>query len=190
MVWTLHRVSSARANLGVIMAEKEKEATEGEESAAGGKKKKNMMLLLILGGLGVSSIAGTALFMSGMLGNKQNEADPAKEAVKVKKVPVYMAFDKPITVNFETESGLRFLQVEIEVMTYDPLVPELIKTHMPVIRNELILIFSSQDYGDLISAEGKEKIRTTVLKKLQEIMDARAGKAHIEEVYFTNFVIQ
>jgi flagellar FliL protein len=172
------------------MAEKVKETTEGEDPGAGGKKKKKMMLLLILGGLGVSSIAGTALFMTGVLGHKQNAADPTKETAKVKKVPVYMAFDKPITVNFETESGLRFLQVELEVMTYDPLVPEQIKTHMPVIRNELIMIFSSQDYGDLISAEGKEKIRAIVLKKLQEIMDARVGKSRIEEVYFTNFVIQ
>lgn len=175
------------------MAEKGKEATKGEgaEPEAAGKKKKKMMLLLILGGLGVTSIAGTALFMSGVIGHKKADTEQTQEAAaKVKKVPVYFAFDKPITVNFETESGLRFLQVELEVMTYDPLVPDQIKTHMPVIRNELIMIFSSQDYGDLISQEGKEKIRSTVLNKLKEIMADRAGKPGIEEVYFTNFVIQ
>ncbi|MBI3771258.1 MAG: flagellar basal body-associated FliL family protein [Gammaproteobacteria bacterium] len=175
------------------MAEKKTEASESEgaESEAPGNKKKKMMLLLILGGLGVTSIAGTALFMTGVIGHKKVEAEQPQGAVaNVKKVPVYFAFDKPITVNFETESGLRFLQVELEVMTYDPLVPDQIKTHMPVIRNELIMIFSSQDYGDLISQEGKDKIRSTVLSKLQAIMTEKSGKPGIEEVYFTNFVIQ
>lgn len=172
------------------MAEKGKDEGEGEEAKPAGKKK-NKLLFLILGGLGIASVAGTALFMTGVLGHKTPDPEQSAEAqAPVKKTPIYYPLEKPVTVNFETESGLRFLQVELEVMTYDPVVIENVKMHMPVIRHQLIEILSSENYGNLVTADGKTKIQQTILNKMNDILKDRTGKAGIEDVYFTNFVIQ
>lgn len=179
------------------MAEKKKaekaEEAEGEKKPAGGKKKLIIIIVaavLLLGG----GTAGTLYFM-GMLGGGGDKAKHEEEAPKAdehanKKEPHYYAFEQPFTVNFETETGLRYLQVGVEMMSYDPAAIEAVKTHSPVIRNNIILLFSNQSFETLVSREGKEKLRADTLKEIQAVLTKYHGQPGVEEVYFTSFVMQ
>lgn len=179
------------------MAKAEKN-TEDEESATekpAGKKSGVMKYVLI--GVGALvlvglSVGGSMYMAKSMLAGKDSTGDAhAPEAEKKEeKVPVYFAFEPPIVVNFKGATGMRFLQVTIEVMTYDPTVVPKIELNMPVIRNNLIFLLSGLSIDDLSTPEGKVKVRADALAEIQKVMVERTGKPGVEELYFTSFVMQ
>ncbi len=171
------------------MAAKEKPKEDVAEKPAGGGGKKQIIMIAVIVLLLGGGTAGT-LFFTGMLGGGKKHEEVSKPEEPAKHEPTYFAFEKPFVVNFETESGLRFLQVGVELMSYDPLAIEAVKTHMPVIKNNVILMFSNQNFESLASRDGKDKLREHTLKEIQAVMEKYFGKPGIEEVYFTSFVMQ
>jgi flagellar basal body-associated protein FliL len=54
-----------------------------------------------------------------------------------------------------------------------------------------MLLFSSQQYEDLLTQEGKEKLRQATLDVIRKALAAESGNADgLERVYFTSLVIQ
>ncbi len=103
---------------------------------------------------------------------------------------VYIPIDPAFVVNFASQGRARFLQITVEVMARDPKVPEYIEQHLPVIRNNLMLLFSSQTYDSVNTLEGKEALREEALSVIQEILQEETGDAGVDAVYFTSFVMQ
>ncbi len=103
---------------------------------------------------------------------------------------IYLPIDPAFVVNFASQGKARFLQVTVEVMTRDPLMSDQINLHMPVIRNNLMLLFSSQSYDGVSTLEGKEGLREEALEVVQQILEEETGDPGIEAVYFTSFVMQ
>lgn len=160
-------------------------------------KKKSPVVKIILIVVGVLVLAGggagVAIFMSGGGGHGKGASEGHKEAAsdKPNKAPaVYFAFDPAFVVNFQDDSSVRFLQITVEVMARDPLVIEAVKTHTPLIRNNLVMLFSTQTPESISTRQGKEKIRADALKEIQKIMKEQTGSTGVEAVYFTSFVMQ
>jgi len=103
---------------------------------------------------------------------------------------IYLPIDPAFVVNFASQGKARFLQVTVEVMTRDPVMPDQIKLHMPVIRNNLMLLLSSQSYDGVSTLEGKETLREEALEVVQQILEEETDDPGIEAVYFTSFVMQ
>ena len=102
----------------------------------------------------------------------------------------YFSLDPAFVVNFAGESRAKFLQVNIDGLTRDAPVKEAVTKHLPQIRNKVVLLLSSKNHEDLLMPEGKEALRKEVLKEIQKILEAETGSEGIEDVYFTNFVMQ
>jgi flagellar protein FliL len=76
-------------------------------------------------------------------------------------------------------------------MTRDPPTLEMIKNNEPAVRNDLVLLFSSQDNASLLSPDGKEKLRNATLEVVRKVVAGEGGDPKsVENVYFTSFVIQ
>jgi flagellar FliL protein len=106
------------------------------------------------------------------------------------RVAVYMDIEQPFVVNFQDEGQLRYLQITISVMTKNPKVVEEMKRHMPLIRNNLVMLFSGQTREGIISREGKEKIRKEAEAEVQKILKEQTGNPGVKALYFTSFVMQ
>ena len=65
-----------------------------------------------------------------------------------------------------------------------------VETHMPVIRNNLLMMLGGQTVSSLTNREEKEKLRKQALAEVQKIMKANTGEAGVEDLYFTSFVVQ
>lgn len=104
--------------------------------------------------------------------------------------PSYYKFSPAFIVNIPSNGRLRFLQVEVQLMakTEDEL--KTIEAYAPVIRNDLITLFSSQNYDDLLTPDGKENLRKSSLAVSRKILKENTGKPCVEQVLFTNFVTQ
>jgi len=103
---------------------------------------------------------------------------------------IYHAFDPPFVVNFQKPTGARYLQLSVEVVTHDPQVVEAIKQHTPLLRNNLLMLFSAQTYEELSTLEGKQRLREATLAEIQKVLQEKIGKPGVEDVYFTSFVMQ
>lgn len=105
----------------------------------------------------------------------------------------YLTLDPPFIVNFVHRGSLRYLQLSLDLMYHDEAVIAQIEQQMPEVRNDLILLFSSQDFDTLSTLEGKEKLRSDVLLAVNNVIDvdpANPGPAAGGEVFITNFVMQ
>lgn len=104
--------------------------------------------------------------------------------------PQYVEMNPAFVVNLEDDEALRYMQIDIEVMTRDASVVDAVKLHMPLIRNNLLLLFGQKHYHELVTREGKEKLRAEALAEVQAVMTKEIGKPGVEELYFTSFVMQ
>jgi flagellar FliL protein len=201
------------------MARKDDEINEDEENEKPKAKKKSGILKILVivfsAILLVASSVGATLFLTGALSQPDDEAtvvaeddaeaapvEDAKPKAKPKKSkdkkgakepkapPIYVELGEPFVVNFVEAAQIRYLQVKIEAMTRDQVVSEAIKSHLPQIRNNLVLMFSNLDYASLATAEGKQKIRDQALVEIQNILKDETGNSGAEAVYFTSFVMQ
>ena len=132
-----------------------------------------------------------ALYFMGILslGGDQGQAQAA-EAAAVPKVPHYLALDPPFVVNFMHRGTLRYLQVSLEVMYHSEELVARVEQHMPAIRNDLILLFSGQEFEQLNSLEGKEALRLRIKEAINELIAVEPDAEDTGEVYITNFVMQ
>lgn len=202
------------------MADKEKPAEDVSDKPASSSSKNLIILAAAMLVLVMASVGGTYMVLSMQSGDepageaKQEKAvekaeakveekaedKPAKPAEEKTDKPVasaagkeshYLPLDPPFVVNFSgSGSRARFLQLNLEVMAHDREALEGIKKHMPVVRNNLVLLFSSQSFETLNSHEGKEKLRTQALEEIQKVLVEHTGKPGINAVYFTSFIIQ
>jgi flagellar FliL protein len=169
-----------------------KDPAAAAAAAKGGGKKKLMLIiviaLVVIGG----SVGGWLYLSKGKKADGGKGEQHAEEAKAAAHLPAqYFKFDPAFVVNFGGTENSRFLQIQVEAMTRDPQVLELIKSNEPAIRNDLLLLFSSQTYDVLMSAEGKEALRKSTAEAMRKVIAREGAKPEaIEDVFFTSFVIQ
>ena len=167
------------------------EENQQEASSGGGGKK--MILMIIIGVILIgASVGGTIAVMSMF-----NEPPPAptedadaEPVPEVKKQAIYYPLKPEILVNYEAKGRQRFLQAEITLLVREQDVIAAIELHMPMIRNALVMLIGGQTYEEIQSAEGKEFMRIQALEELQRIFEKEIGKPGVEQVLFTNLVMQ
>nr|WP_242467962.1 flagellar basal body-associated FliL family protein [Halorhodospira neutriphila] len=114
----------------------------------------------------------------------------AEEQEPEKSEPVYLKLKPPLTVNYDRGQRITYLQAEVEVMARSQKVLSQVDKHMPVIRNNLLLLFSEQDFEALNTRSGREQLRKQSLTEINEILKKREVEGQVEAVYFTSFVMQ
>lgn len=177
------------------------------ESGTGKKKGKSSLVKIVIISVVVLLVMGITIGATMYLVGGSEDASAAEDMAagegesakkKQKDKPVrkdsgdiiYHAFEPAFVVNFEDKGVVRFLQIGLSVMTHNEDVVADLQQHEPVIRNNLVLMLSSQKYEDLTSREGKEKLRAMIRDEIRSILRKYTGDPGIEEAFFTSFVIQ
>jgi len=167
----------------------EQEDFEIDAQVKGGSKKK--MILIISAVLLLLIGSGAAAYFMGLFSAEEEATDTvAEEQAEPQKPAIYQSFDAPLVVNFEQRSPVKFLQVDLEVMARDEASIDAFTLHRPMIRNNLLLLLARQDYQEISTPEGKEKLRAEITAEINKIMKERGSEQGIEQVFFTKFVMQ
>lgn len=150
---------------------------------SGGKKKLVVMVAvaaLVLGGGGV----GALLYMKkqkaaaeAAAADDDGETAAPVHAEKKKEKgekPVFVPMD-PFVVNLADHEADRYAQIGIVLEVPDEKVSEDIKTYLPAIRNNILLLLAHKSSADLAGGDGKEllarQIRREALKAMGEDVD-------------------
>ena len=101
----------------------------------------------------------------------------------------YFQLQQPFTSNMSDTDA--FAQISIAVSTYyDMRVVEAIKTHEMAIRSQVLMMLAQQPEAMLSTPEGKRQLQARIKGVINDILKQKTGYGGIDNVYFTNFVIQ
>lgn len=186
----------------------EVEATDAEAAAkaveSAARKKKLLMLAAIGAVLLLAAGGGTWFALRLLSGDKAPPAEvkadaaaPAAEAKNEKSAPkpahkdaLYDVLDPPFLANYQVLGRSHYLQLSLAVMARDEGAIEAVNNHMPLLRNRIVMLLSGEAFEQLQSDEGRVQLQQKLLAAIQEILKKETGKLQIEQVFFTNFVMQ
>lgn len=101
----------------------------------------------------------------------------------------YFQLQTPFTSNMSDTDA--FAQISIAVSTYyDMRVIEAIKTHEMAIRSQILMLLAQQPEAMLSTPEGKRQLQGRIKGVINDVLKQKTGYGGIDNVYFTNFVIQ
>ena len=140
-------------------------------------------LLLAIG----LSVGATWFFMHSA---QSKPADAAETAPVGKQPAIFEPMAPAFVANYNQNGRQRYMQVSITMQGRNQADLEALKVHMPVIRNNLVMLFSGQDFATLASPVGQEMLRQKATASVQEVAQKELGKVVIEQLLFTNFVLQ
>ena len=162
------------------MAEESGQAAAPAEAPKGGKGK----LLPIIGGavLLLGGGAGFAWWKGLLPGGRKAEA---KEEAKEDKAAVgaIVPLD-PFIANLADEDGKRYLKATLQLEFFTAKEPEEFK--LPQVRDLLLTLFSSKQFAEIRTPDGKAVLREEIINRLNRAMH----KDVVKTVYFTEFIVQ
>ncbi|MDQ3597137.1 MAG: flagellar basal body-associated protein FliL, partial [Pseudomonadota bacterium] len=145
-----------------------------------------LIVLALLLAIGLS-VGATWYFMHSA---QSKPAATAEVNPNVKQPAIFEPMLPAFVANFNQNGRQRYLQVSITLLARNQADLDALKVHMPVIRNNLVMLFSAQPFDTLATPVGQEMLRQKVTASVQEVAQKEVGKPVIEQVLFTNFVLQ
>ncbi len=121
-------------------------------------------------------------------GSAVAEEEASAPSDDVRYVPLQPAF----VVNFGlAEHGhLMYLKADVSIRVGSREAELAAREHMPALRNVLVMLLSRQDEASVSTGTGRDAIRMQALEELNRILHAEAGQAYIDDLMFTNFIVQ
>ena len=103
---------------------------------------------------------------------------------------IYIPLQPAFVVNYGGTGRLRYLKAEISVRVTDSEAANAVRHHMPLIRNNLVMLFSSQSEELINSQDGREQLRQNALGVIREVVMQEDGMEGVIDVYFNTFIVQ
>ena len=160
---------------------------------AASKKKKLIIIIalavVLLGGGGV----GAWIMLSGSDTPPAEAAEGGegkpKEAEAIKP-SLYVGMPRPFVFNVVGAQRDRLVQIKIQLMVRGAADETLAKQNIPLIEGTLLRVFSAASAEQLMTFEGKEKLRKDSLEECRRVLNELVSSPVIEQVLFTGFVMQ
>ena len=177
---------------------KRSEDEEPSEASSGGKRK---LILLIVGAILLLGIGiGAGFFVGNMTADDPDSAESAEvdeeeeeedgdRKKKDDRHNIYITVGKLLAA-VEHNGSTRYIQAEVDLVGYEKSVMDDAQHNVPALRNRLLLLFSSQNFDDVRTIAGRERLRVESLKAVNDVLELGPKGDRVEDVYFTAFVIQ
>lgn len=147
--------------------------------------------ILILANLVIALAASGLVYYSHTM-IKPEATDQSAEAAALKQNALDQSHLTPVpikkfVVNLHSRSTrLRYLDLEMSVLTFHEDQKEIIKTHEYIFKDVLIEIASHLDPEDLDSVTGKILLENKIKKQV----NTKLGQPVVKQIYFSGFVVQ
>lgn len=191
------------------MAEETEETTAAETPVSKGAKLKQLiakpafkwagiilLIILLLGGISFATLSYLGVFdepdnASQSVENIEGTADSGvSEGEQGRVIASYYPFEPKFVVNFMARGRQRFMQIGLSVRVPSAEAIASLTQHEPLLKNSLIMLISSQDFMELHTDVGRKNLQQEILKTIRKVMMEEAGDPLVDQVYFTDYVMQ
>lgn len=104
--------------------------------------------------------------------------------------PIYYALVPALVGNYGSNGKLKYYKADVALRIGSPAAEERVKHHEPLIRNQLVMLFSQQSDATLGSVEAKEALRQEALRQVQAVLSQEEGQPLVDDLLFNNLIIQ
>jgi flagellar protein FliL len=117
-------------------------------------------------------------------------AEEAKEGAAPK--VSYISLTPPFVGNYGLDGSpkLKVFKADVALRVTGDEAAQAVKANEPLIRNQLVALFSQQTAEAMSNVEAKEKLRQEALKQTQQVMNDETGKPMVDDLLFNNLIIQ
>ncbi len=126
----------------------------------------------------------------------ESDIKPPKEGIDLprpKDSSAYQAtyFQMPQAYTSNLADSDALVQVAFAVSTfYDARVTDAVKTHEMAIRSAILMMLAQEQEQVIATPEGKQVLQRKLTQLINRILKEKTGYSGVDNVYFTNFVIQ
>jgi len=116
----------------------------------------------------------------------------AEEAKEGETKVSYITLSPPFVGNYALDGGpkLRVYKADVALRVTGDAAATAVKHQEPLIRNQLVALFTQQTVDSMSNVDAKEKLRQEALKQVQQVMEAEEGKPIVEDLLFNNLIVQ
>lgn len=116
----------------------------------------------------------------------------AEEAKEGEPKVAYISLSPPFVGNYALDGGprLRVFKADVALRVTGDAAAAAVKHHEPLIRNQLVALFTQQTLESMSNVEAKEKLRQEALKQVQQVLEGEEGKPMVEDLLFNNLIVQ
>ncbi len=117
--------------------------------------------------------------------------DDAKKQPKRRKdtLPVFVELDM-FTANLRDDDNDRYIQVKLVAEVKDSPSGETLKSMMPAVRNEVLLLLGSKLAADVATREGKQALANEIVVAANKTLAHTLAAGSVENVNFTHIIVQ
>ena len=83
-------------------------------------------------------------------------------------------------------AGKRYLKIKVVLEVGDEEGQRTVDSHIPQLKDTILLLLSSQSFSDINTMEGKIELKQILLSKINQVL----GEGIVHRLYFTEFVVQ
>ncbi|MGE8497109.1 MAG: flagellar basal body-associated protein FliL [Pseudomonas sp.] len=131
----------------------------------------------------IALLLGLSLIVSAHASSSEEEKSAAPQVIYVSLVPALVG-------NFGSGPKLKFYKADVSLRVTGADVEARVKHHEPLIRNQLVMLFSQQTEEGLGAPDAKELLRQEALAQVQQVLTAEEGKPLVEDLLFNNLILQ
>ncbi|MDA7088793.1 flagellar basal body-associated protein FliL [Pseudomonas sp. SA3-5] len=102
----------------------------------------------------------------------------------------YVSLVPALVGNFGSGPKLKFYKADIALRVSGAEAEAKVKHHEPLIRNQLVMLFSQQTEASIGATGGKETLRHEALRQVQDVITQEEGQPLVDDLLFNNLIIQ
>ncbi len=129
--------------------------------------------------------SGSILADDGGETEADGETPPVVKTIYVKMEPSFVTnYGEPVT------RKLKYVKADVSLRVSGSKAERVVERHMPNLRNEIVLLLSSQTAEAMASGQAQEAVRKQALKAVNKVLKDEEETESIDDLLFTNFVVQ
>ena len=142
------------------------------------------LMVILLGAL-------VAINMYLLLSDDSDDDDEENvEQVEAPRAVLYVKLE-PFTVNLQSDlCGQRLLYVGLSLQVADTETENYLLEHMPQLRSRMLMLLSGQSSQTVATQQGKESLKAEILELFAQPRDDGQPELQVDDVLFTEFIVQ